>query len=316
MNKEWSDLNKAMQSQIKKKATYETGLSSLFELRKSLTTIRNLSNAVRSMGKERIQDEKVLKYVSNLDIRRIPRLLTEVNRRIDLINFKNIQNPSAETLDKIADVLDGIEFHFAKVGTEELVIKANCETVKDKIKRASQSLKNYFDQEDEEFITLKELFMKALSKTNFVEADYAKLSQQAKDFDDILLRLEELKQKSANLFEKYKGDAKFVRVHKRIHEENKRRTSINPSEHNWILDDKDTMIYRTLMSLKNTIDIQVYNQEAILKSDPFFEKTVMSLVGNGMTELNITSPRTDREYIKNKIVAQYLSQYHATYGDY
>ncbi len=68
------------------------------------------------------------------------------------------------------------------------------------------------------------------------------------------------------------------------------------------------------MSLKNTIDMQVYNQEAILKSDPYFEKTVMSLVGNGMAELNIQSPRTDREFIKDKIVAQYLNQYHATYG--
>ena len=288
----------------------------LLELRNSLTTIRNLANVVRSFGSEKIKDEKVLEYVSNLDLARIPQLLTEVNRRIDLINFKAIQNPSAETLDMIADVLDGIEFHFSKVGTEELVIKANCETIKDKIRRTASSLSGYFDQEDPEYITLKDLFMQALAKTDFVEYDYAKFTQQNKDFDEILERLSQLKQKTENLFEKYKGDAKFVRVHKRIHEENKRRASASPnaSAQNWILDDKDLTIYRTLMSLKNTIDMQVYNQEAILKSDPYFEKTVMSLVGNGMAELNIQSPRADREFIKDKIVAQYLNQYHATYG--
>lgn len=288
----------------------------LLELRNSLTTIRNLANVVRSFGSEKIKDEKVLEYVSNLDLARIPQLLTEVNRRIDLINFKAIQNPSAETLDMIADVLDGIEFHFSKVGTEELVIKANCETIKDKIRRTASSLSGYFDQEDPEYITLKDLFMQALAKTDFVEYDYAKFTQQNKDFDEILERLSQLKQKTENLFEKYKGDAKFVRVHKRIHEENKRRASAvpNASRQNWILDDKDLTIYRTLMSLKNTIDMQVYNQEAILKSDPYFEKTVMSLVGNGMAELNIQSPRADREFIKDKIVAQYLNQYHATYG--
>ena len=151
--------------------------------------------------------------------------------------------------------------------------------------------------------------MKNISEYN------AKLTQQQKDFDDILQRLEQLKKKSQNLFEKYKGDVKFVRVHKRIHEENKRRRTKNPNEKNWILDDKDTKIYTTLLSLKNTIDLQVYNQEAILKSDPFFEKTVMSLIGNGMADLNIISPRADREYIKNKIVAQYLNQYHAVYGN-
>lgn len=288
----------------------------LLELRNSLTTIRNLANVVRSFGSEKIKDEKVLEYVSNLDLARIPQLLTEVNRRIDLINFKAIQNPSAETLDMIADVLDGIEFHFSKVGTEELVIKANCETIKDKIRRTASSLSGYFDQEDPEYITLKDLFMQALAKTDFVEYDYAKFTQQNKDFDEILERLSQLKQKTENLFEKYKGDAKFVRVHKRIHEENKRRASASPnaSAQNWILDDKDLTIYRTLMSLKNTIDMQVYNQEAILKSDPYFEKTVMSLVGNGMAELNIQSPRADCEFIKDKIVAQYLNQYHATYG--
>ena len=32
MNKEWSELNKLMQNQIKKKDTYEEGISTLFEL--------------------------------------------------------------------------------------------------------------------------------------------------------------------------------------------------------------------------------------------------------------------------------------------
>nr|MDE7105594.1 phage head-tail adapter protein [Anaeroplasmataceae bacterium] len=36
MNKEWSDLNKVMQSQIKREETYKAGLNSLFELRDQL----------------------------------------------------------------------------------------------------------------------------------------------------------------------------------------------------------------------------------------------------------------------------------------
>ncbi|MCQ2240436.1 HsdR family type I site-specific deoxyribonuclease [Treponema sp.] len=289
----------------------------LYEIRSSLTTIRNLANVVRAFGKERIANEDVLTFVQNIDMSRVPQLMTEVNRRIDLINFKEIQNPTAETLEMIADVLDGIEFKFSKVGTEELVISANCETIKDKIKQTAHKLSDYFDQEDPEFITLKDLFMKALSKTEFKEYSQAKFDEDKKNFDEILERLEKLKKQTENLFEKYKGDAKFVRVHKRIHEENKHRTAAAPkaSEQNWILEDKDITIYKTLMSLKNTIDLQVYNQEAILKSDPFFEKTVMSLVGTGMNELNIVSPRADREFIKNKIVAQYLNQYHNTYGN-
>ena len=36
MNKEWSELNKAMQTQIKKKDTYEEGIDTLFVLRNRL----------------------------------------------------------------------------------------------------------------------------------------------------------------------------------------------------------------------------------------------------------------------------------------
>ena len=36
MNKEWSELNKTMQAQLKKKDTFEDGITSLFELRNSL----------------------------------------------------------------------------------------------------------------------------------------------------------------------------------------------------------------------------------------------------------------------------------------
>ncbi len=36
MNKEWSELNKTMQAQLKKKDTFDEGIATLFELRKSL----------------------------------------------------------------------------------------------------------------------------------------------------------------------------------------------------------------------------------------------------------------------------------------
>ena len=36
MNKEWSELNKIMQTQIRKKDTYEEGIDTLFELRNQL----------------------------------------------------------------------------------------------------------------------------------------------------------------------------------------------------------------------------------------------------------------------------------------
>ena len=46
MNKEWSELNKTMQAQLKKKDTFDEGIATLFELRK------NLWNTISSYKKE------------------------------------------------------------------------------------------------------------------------------------------------------------------------------------------------------------------------------------------------------------------------
>ena len=39
MNKEWSELNKTLQTQIKKRETYEAGTSTLFDLRNQLMQV-------------------------------------------------------------------------------------------------------------------------------------------------------------------------------------------------------------------------------------------------------------------------------------
>ena len=44
MNKEWSELNKTMQTQISKKDTYEAGIETLFELRNRLMKTLTLFN--------------------------------------------------------------------------------------------------------------------------------------------------------------------------------------------------------------------------------------------------------------------------------
>lgn len=47
MNKEWSELNKTMQAQLRKKDTYKAGLETLFALRDQLMeTILSFRNAL------------------------------------------------------------------------------------------------------------------------------------------------------------------------------------------------------------------------------------------------------------------------------
>ena len=51
MNKEWSELNKTMQSQIKKRDTYDAGIETLFDLR------NNLWQTIASFNEELSRDD-------------------------------------------------------------------------------------------------------------------------------------------------------------------------------------------------------------------------------------------------------------------
>ena len=51
MNKEWSELNKTLQTQIKKRETYEAGTNTLFDLRNQLMQV------LQSQGVEVIKTE-------------------------------------------------------------------------------------------------------------------------------------------------------------------------------------------------------------------------------------------------------------------
>ena len=111
------------------------------------------------------------------------------------------------------------------------------------------------------------------------------------------------------LLRKYKDDVKFVRVHKRIREENIARKTNRKKP---IVSESDPQIMDVLLSIKSDIDQKVYDRNDILKKDAFFEQAVMSQVKLGIDKLGIPSAREDRLFIKSRIAKQYLDQYNQT----
>ena len=112
------------------------------------------------------------------------------------------------------------------------------------------------------------------------------------------------------LLNKYKGDAKFARVHKRIQEENAERSKKNEKP---IVSTQDTELLDMLIYIKDCVDQKVYDRNDILKKDAYFEKTVMVLVSETLDKLKLENERQDRMFIMSRIVKQYLDQYKETY---
>ena len=126
----------------------------------------------------------------------------------------------------------------------------------------------------------------------------------------MLEKLKSLKKKNDALGKKYSGDEKFVRVHKRIREENEKRAKEKKPP---ILAQYDDDILGILQTIKLDVDQKVYDRSGILKLDEYFKQTVMKQVTECLKSLMMQSTPSDRRFICDRITAQYLNQYKAVY---
>lgn len=280
----------------------------LIEIRKSLLSIREAFNIARTFG-----DDELKTQMEQLNIEKLPVMLSEVEHAISNINQKEAFSTSDETRHIINEAMLDIEFKFRLKGTpEEMKIATGAEQeLKEKWKRTIQAFTTNIDQDDPTYITLREAFMQRFREHGFVIDKIADYDSEAKALDNIYEKLLVLKKKNNALRTKYNGDVKFVRVHKRIKEENASRHKEGKSE---IVAPYDEQIVIFLSNIKNSIDDKVYDKSDILKKDAYFEKTVMTQITSNLNKLNFSTDHNDRLFIQRQISRQYISQYNNTYA--
>lgn len=281
----------------------------LLELKHALESAKNIANVVRTFG-----DEEMKEQFSKLEIIKLPQLLSEVQRRIGIINQKEALCNGDFTKILINQAMMNIEFNFSKIGEEEMrIISANKEYFNDKRRCAISSFMQNFDQEDPEFISLRDAFLERFKEHGFVVDTVAKFDEETKALDDIIARLQDLQKRNNTLLKKYKGDEKFARVHKRIREANKQRRE---QEQKPIFSFLDEEIAAILNIIKEDIDSEVYDRNDILKKDAYFNRTVLSLISKCLYHFPQIKPEMeDYMFIQSRISQQYINQYQTTYGN-
>jgi type I restriction enzyme R subunit len=280
----------------------------LIDLRKALIAAKNMANIVRTFG-----DDDMKEKFAKLEIAKLPELLSEVQHRIDIINQKEAFGANEETKSLINEAMMDIEFNFSKIGQEEMKLIAGGAELKEKWQRTITSFTQNFDQEDPEFISLREAFMKRFREHGFVVDTIAKFNEETKALDEIIQRLHELQKRNNALVKKYKGDVKFARVHKRIREINQERKEQGRKPMFSFLDDE---IMAILNTIKDDIDAKVYDRNDILKKDAYFGRTVTMLINNCLYQQfpQIQPDMDDYKFIQSRISQQYINQYNATYA--
>lgn len=277
----------------------------LYDLRKNLIDARDYTNIVRTFGDDTLKAE-----FERLEIRMIPQLISEVQRHIGILNQKEYFERSDATKQMINEAMANITFTFSKISTDEMRIISTAQ-FQEKWDYTIHSFTQNEDQEDPEYITLREAFMARFKEHGFVIDSTAQFNEETKALSDFINKLKELKQKNNALASKYNGDMKFARIHKRIKERNYERRKSNQSV---VMEDDDLNLVYNLNIIKGDIDEKVYDRNDILKKDAYFKQTVMKELTSIMKNMSITGNRDDRVFMQNCITRQYLNQYNNTYG--
>lgn len=278
----------------------------LLDLKHALEAAKNMANIVRTFG-----DDDMKSQFAKLEITKLPQLLSEVQHRINIINQKEAFAISDDTKLLVNEAMMDIEFNFAKIGQEEMKIISGGAELKDKWQHTVSAFTSDFDHDDPEFITLHEAFIQRFKEHNFRVDTVAQFTEETRALDEIIQRLRDLQRRNNALVKKYNGDTKFARVHKRIREENQRRTAEGKSPMFSLLDDEIMVI---LKIIKEDIDTEVYNRDNILKHDAYFGRTVFKLIHDSLRAFPQIQPgMDDYQFIQTRIAQQYINQYNATY---
>lgn len=272
----------------------------LLDLKQALESAKNMANIVRTFG-----DDEMKEQFAKLEITKLPQLLSEVQRRISIINQKEAFSTNEETKTLINEAMMDIEFTFSKIGQEEMRLISGGVELKEKWQRTISSFTQNFDQDDPEFISLREAFMERFKEHGFVIDTIAKFNEETQALDEIIGRLQDLQKRNNVLLKKYKGDEKFARVHKRIREVNKQREDKGQKPMFSFLDEEIAAI---LNIIKEDVDGKVYDRNDILKKDAYFGRTVMALINGCLFHFPQIKPEMeDYKFIQTRISQQYIN---------
>lgn len=259
-------------------------------LKKALTNARSLYNLIRLQGDYDMLDE--------LDFAKINQLYRETSNHLDLLNLKQSLESGHDTSNLLNRALEDVVFKFVKLGETELKL---ADDLKDALRQTREALASNFDQQDPKFITLKEELERLFKKKKLSEVSQQEMLANISSLNQIHERVKELNRQNNQLREKYLGDTKYTRIHKRLQERQANSNDISESERK---------IYAALTGIKQDADEQVLNNSQILDNESYFELKMMPLVINRFKgEQGIQLNADTSRFINHLVVAEYLKEF-------
>ena len=270
----------------------------LLQIRRKLEDAKAVWNEVRTMGDERLKE--VAQRMQPGDVQN---LLKAVNARIDNVNLKNVFSHEQEVSGMINEALATIDFRFRKRGENEMEIGSD---IKDQMRQKRVELSNEMqeciDPDDEEYVSLTKIIQEHFAKKKFEVSGMAEAKEEIGFMDSCMERIRKINRENANLQAKYRGDSKYVRVHKKIRRYEQKHEAT-------LLSEKEVRQCEALNRIKDAIDVLINNRRELIFNEADFNAQVIGAVAKCLHEIELKAKPDDRRYVAGVLAGEYLREF-------
>ncbi|SMA52435.1 type I restriction endonuclease [Helicobacter pylori] len=225
------------------------GISEMNELLKvshAINTLKERYNLIRTSS-----DEKILSLKEKIDIEKISKISSMLSKKAKQLHaLKNINEPkNPNDLIVLEDLIALLDFKIEFKERKELRFKEK-EEISAKYKQAKEMLEKIPDKQDKEVQKiskdLSKLIQEPLTNDNFDGISHS--------YSVIISQLQQHKEQTANLLNKYNNDRAYVITHKRLH--------------NRLMEENISKGIFTLLSvLKKALDARIFKRQEILNEE-------------------------------------------------
>jgi type I restriction enzyme R subunit len=260
-------------------------IDQLRALVKALATARELHNLIR------LGEHHELRQL--LDFATLQQLHNEAQRALAQLNLKRRLENAHDTSGLLNQALEEVIFQFEKIGEAELKL---ADELKDSLRRTRELLAGSHDPADPQWISLREELERLFKARKLSEVTQEQMQANIGALADIERRARELDNANRRLQSRYAGDAKLMRVHKRLRERA-------------VLGGNDLKLHAALNGIKHALDEQLLDSRDLLAVPAYFERKVMPIVIDHFRRASPPEPDADeRRIIRQLLVNEYLNE--------
>ena len=275
----------------------------LYELRNTLEEAKALTNQIRSFGDDELKSILDRMEASNSNF---ANLLTVVNDRISRINQQEQMSHSEDINGMVNFVLSEMEYQFIKKGKGELSFIWD-DTMQEKLREVIGEFERNFDHEEPMFKHLISTFKRYYREKGFKPQSRQEIQERVAYLDEVLAVIREINHRNLLLKHKFNDDERFVRISKRIEEENRKRTPQEP----FIISRVEMERVEALNKIREEVDEILFNDRRKIENEAYFGQEVMTRISHTLLSMGLAKTATldDKKTIRRLIVQEYTTQY-------